>query len=97
VSFIVDHRLPARQARLRRIDGRWRYDPQGLDSGQFPAAFHDMARGLEQALHELQGGRISADELRDDPQRLIEKVKARLRRGVSLLSKAHAAEAGAGE
>lgn len=90
VSFAVDGRLPARRARLQRIDGTWRYDPEEGYSEYLPAAFHAMARGLERVLDDLQSGRIRADELRDYPERLVQKVKARLHRGVNLLSKARA-------
>jgi hypothetical protein len=91
VSFIVDGRLPAKAARLRQIDGTYRYDPEGGYSDYLPAAFRDMATGLDDVRRELERGAISADELRDDPERLMEKVRASLRRGVALLSQARAA------
>jgi hypothetical protein len=85
VGFLVDGRLPAKHAKLRRVGGQWRYDPQeGYDS-QIPAAFHRMARGLRQATTEITSGRLAADALRADPQRLINEVRLRLMPGVKML------------
>ena len=97
VSFTVDGGLPAQSARLRRIDGAWRYDPEGGYSENLPAAFHELARGLDRVRDDLESGRPSAAALRDNPDVLVEKVKDRLRRGVSLLSKARAAAEPASE
>lgn len=95
VTYLVAHRLPVREVRLQRSAGGWRLDPGGVPSPLLAEAFHDMARGLDRVLAELRSGSLPADAVRDDPQRLIEKVRARLRRGVALLSKARAAEAAA--
>ncbi len=94
VSFTVDGRIPAGRARLRKIAGVWHYDPGPWTSDRLPAAFHDLARGLEQALAELQSGRIPLDDLRRDPEILAELLKARLRRGVNLLSQAQTETSG---
>ena len=94
VAFTIAERLPAGHVRLRKIDGVWRYDPGPRFSDDLPAAFHELARGLESVLADLEYGRLSADALTGSPEILMEKVKARLRRGVNLLSKAQAAEAG---
>jgi hypothetical protein len=91
VSYTVESRLPARWARLRKLDGSWRYDPGPQLSEHLPAAFRELARGLDLVLTELEGGRIPAEEVSANPDLLVEKVKARLRRGVNLLSKARAA------
>jgi hypothetical protein len=91
VAFTIAERLPARHARLRKIDGGWRYDPGPRFSDDLPTAFHELARGLESVLADLEYGRLSADALSGSPELLLEKVKARLRRGVNLLSKAQAA------
>jgi hypothetical protein len=90
-SFTADGRLPAKIARLRRIADTWRYDPESGYSEYLPAAFRDMARGLDAVRGELERGTLSADELRDDPERLMTKLKSALRRGVGLLSQARAA------
>jgi hypothetical protein len=91
VSFTVESRLPAKWARLCRLDGSWRYDPGPQLSEHLPAAFRELARGLDLVLTELESGRIPMQELSARPELLMEKVKARLRRGVNLLSKARAA------
>ncbi len=88
VAFTVGQRLPTREARLRKVYGQWCYDPEAGYSERLPAAFVEMADGLDSVLAELRAGRIAKDELRDSPQALVEKVQARLRRGVSLLSQA---------
>ena len=95
IAFTVAERLPAGHVRLRKIEGVWRYDPGRRFSDDLPTAFHELARGLESVLADLEYGRLSADALSGSPELLLEKVKARLRRGVNLLSKAQAAaEAG---
>jgi hypothetical protein len=91
VTYTVESRLPARRARLRSVSGAWRYDPGATCPEELPAALRDMARGLDTLRAELQNGALPLDPLRDDPELLMEKVKARLRRGVNLLSKAQAA------
>ena len=96
VSFTVAGRLPVRSAHLRKIHGVWRFDPEGGYSEHLPAAFREMATGLERTLAELRGGRLSTDELRNDPQLLADKVKDSLRAGVRRLSAARA-EAEGGE
>jgi hypothetical protein len=96
VSFMVAGQLPAQKAFVRKSYGQWRYDADEGYSEHLPAAFHEMARGLEHVLTDLQSGRISRESLRDDPERLVDEVKKGLRRGVRLLSQARAeAEAGA--
>ena len=91
VSFTLGGRVPAKRAHLRKVDNTWRYDPGPGYSEHLPAAFHDLARGLDQMRAELEGGRVSEADLRGSPEAFLEKVQARLRRGVNLLSKAQAA------
>jgi hypothetical protein len=91
VTYTVQRRLPAGRARLRNVSGAWRYDPGAACPAELPAAMLDMAHGLDTLRAELENGALPLDPLRDDPEMLIEKVKARLRRGVNLLSKAQAA------
>lgn len=91
VGYTVEGRVPAKCARLRVIGGQWLYDPGPPVSEHLPAAFRDMARGLDLVLAELEAGRITRQQLLDTPEVLQEKVIARLRRGVTLLSKAQAA------
>jgi hypothetical protein len=91
VTYTVENRLPAKTVRLRNIDGQWRYDPGGACPAELPAAFHDMARALESLLAELENGQLGKVPLHENPELLMEKVKARLRHGVGLLSKAQAA------
>ncbi|MCK4341041.1 MAG: hypothetical protein KAY37_04880 [Phycisphaerae bacterium] len=88
VSFTVDGKLPVMYAQLRIVDGIWRYDPESGYSEYLPAAFHEMARGLESVLADLESGRVSREDLLANPEGLLEKVAARLRQGVNLLSKA---------
>ncbi len=85
VSFIVDHRLPAKHTKLRKIDGRWYYDPGSVDATNLPAAFRRMARGLRQVREEIESGRLSPKALRDNPERLMNEVRVRLMPGVKLL------------
>ncbi len=91
VIYTVENRLPAKRVRLRNVRGAWWFDPSHTCPDELPAAFRDMARGLESLLAEFEHGSIDVAPLRDDPKLLMEKVKARLRRGVNLLSKAQAA------
>jgi hypothetical protein len=85
VSFTSDGRLPARQARLRRVDGAWRYDPGPGYDPNLPEAFHRIAKGLRQVADDLEGGRPSATELRDAPDRFIDRVRIAMLPGVKLL------------
>ena len=91
---------PVRRARLTRsappASGGsparpWRLDPGSACADPLPAAFEDLARGLELALSDFETGRVTADELRGDPEVLVEKIRAHLRHGVNTLSKATAA------
>ncbi len=85
VSFTVDERLPVQRARLVRVAGVWCYDPgDGYDS-RLPAAFQRMAGGLRQVFDDLKEGRLPADAIRADPQRLTEEVRVRLLPGIRLL------------
>jgi hypothetical protein len=88
VAFTSSGRAPVEQARLRVMDGTWRYDPEDEYSDQIPAAFHELARGLDRALADLQAGTPSVAELRDDPQRLVGLVRKELAPGVKQLSRA---------
>ncbi len=90
VSFTVGGRLPAEQALLRRHAGLWRYDPQATLNPLVNEAFLDMARALDALRSELEAGRPPPEELRRNRDKLMDKVQARLRRGVSLLNKAQA-------
>lgn len=88
VSFTVSGRLPAHFARLRLAGNTWRFAPAKPIEPRFAEAMHDMARGLELVVSEIESGRVSTAELHREPERLVELVKSRLRRGVGLLSKA---------
>ena len=85
VTFTVDGRIPVRRARLVRIGGAWRYDPGSGYDPQLPTAFERMARGLRQVLDDLKDGRLSADAIRANPQRLVEEVRVRLQPGIKVL------------
>ena len=85
VSFVVDHRLPAKHTKLQQIDGRWYYDPGSVDATNLPAAFRRMARGLRQVREEIESGRLSRKALRENPERLMNEVRVRLMPGVKLL------------
>jgi len=88
VTYTTENRLPAKTVRMRQVSGRWLFDPGGPLTPHLAAAFQDMARGLEQVLAELEQGRPTTRQLLDSPEPLQQKVMARLRRGVGLLSKA---------
>ncbi len=92
VSYAVPRRVLAREAVLRRVDGTWRLDPSPCCSADVSDAFRELARGVDAVFAELDSGRITPDELRDQPELLIEKMRLRLRRGVWMLSEARAAE-----
>jgi len=85
VSFLVDGGLPARYARLRLVEGTWRYDPGVGDYQQLAEAFRRMARGLRLTIDEIREGRLPPEELRDNPARLHEEVRVRLRPGLKML------------
>ena len=85
VSFTVDGHLPALHAQLRLVDGTWRYDPGPGEYQQLADAFGRLARGLRQVVGEIESGRLSAAQLRDDPELLVREVDIRLRPGVKLL------------
>jgi hypothetical protein len=85
VSFLVDEQLPARHAKLRRLGGRWRYDPGSGEFTKLGEAFERMAYGLQQVLDGLRRGQLSAERLRQNPQELIDEVRIRLLPGVKLL------------
>lgn len=85
VSYTVDGQIPVQHASLRRIDRCWRYDPGPGYDPQLPMAFQRMARGLRHVLDDLKAGRLSADAIRADPQRLIEEVRVRLLPGIKML------------
>lgn len=87
VAFQVDRKLPLKHAELRRVDGRWLYDPGPGYQPDIPAAFGRMARGLRQVLADLRSGRLPADELRANPDRLLEEVRLRLAPGARMLPK----------
>jgi hypothetical protein len=91
VAYIATERLPARRVHLRLVEGTWRLEPQAPISEHLPAAFRDMAAALDQVRQHLQRGGIKPAEMQRDPEKLMELVKTRLRRGVALLSKAHGA------
>lgn len=95
VTFTVDGRLPAREAELRRIGGRWQYDPGPGDFQQLSEAFNRMARGLRQVTEELQTGRLTTAEVRANPEKLFEEVRVRLMPGVKLLPQPPAEARGA--
>jgi hypothetical protein len=98
VSYVVDTRVPAGRARLRLINYTWRYDPEGGYSDELPAAFHELARGLDHVVAELRTGVLPTEGLHDDPARLVERVRGHLAPGVKLLSRARlAAESGGRE
>lgn len=88
IAFIAGGRMPAEHVLLRRIAGKWVYDPGRPLPGGFADAFRDMARGLDNLVTDLESGRIPLQEVRDNRDWLMDKVEARLRRGVRLLSKA---------
>ncbi|MFH1748223.1 MAG: hypothetical protein ABIG44_14405 [Planctomycetota bacterium] len=85
VFFIVDGKLPARQTELRLIDGEWKYDPGPGDYPKLAAAWNSMAHGLRQTAEEINSGRLSPVELRDNSERLVEEVRIRMLPGVRML------------
>ncbi len=85
VSFMVDGQLPARQTQLRLIEGTWRYDPGLGDYARLAEAYQRMARGLRLVTEDISGGRLSIQDLRDNPDRLVEEVRVRLLPGVQML------------
>jgi hypothetical protein len=87
VAFQVDRRLPLKRAELRRVDGRWLYDPGPGYRPEIPLAFSRMARGLRQVLADLRSGRLPVEELRANPDRLLEEVRLRLAPGARMLPK----------
>jgi hypothetical protein len=92
VSYAIPAGLVAYAARFeRRGDGGWQLAASSEQAELLRAAFADMATGVSELEAELAAGRYPPSRMRDDPEWLIEKTKARLRRGVGLLSRAAAA------
>lgn len=85
VAFTIDRRLPAKHVDLRRVDGRWQYDPGAGFAPELPLAFHKMAAGLRRMREELAAGAIPVAEIRGDSQRLAREVQLRLIEGVRML------------
>lgn len=85
VRFTIDGKLPAKNAELRRIDGRWRYDPGGGYSPELVAAFEKMTEGLRALVAEFRAGTIDVSAFRANPDRLVDEVRLRLMPGVRLL------------
>ncbi len=85
VTYTVDGRLPVRETRLVRCDGRWRYDPGTGYRAEIPAAFQRMADGLRLVSNDLKSGRIPAAKAAEDPRMLIEEVRLRLLPGLQML------------
>jgi hypothetical protein len=85
VVFRVNHRLPLRRAALRRFNGAWQYDPGPGYATELPAALGRMARGLRELRDDLRAGRIAAEALRRNPQKLTDELRLRLRPGLEML------------
>ncbi len=85
VAYLVDGELPVRHAPLRLVNGAWRYDPGPGPYEALAQAFERMDHGLRQVLDALREGRLSAEQMRDDPQKLVEEVRIRLLPGIKLL------------
>lgn len=85
VTYTVDGKVPVRETRLVRCEGRWRYDPGEGYRAEIPAAFQRMADGLRLVSNDLRSGRISATKAAEDPQMLIEEVRLRLLPGLQML------------
>lgn len=85
VSFLVDEKLPARRAQLRRVDGQWLYDPGPGERAKIVPAVQRMAEGLRRVLRELRSGSLDTAAMRDDPKQLIEAVRIRILPGVKML------------
>lgn len=95
LGYMVDGRLPVEQAHLCLLHGTWRYDPGEGYSEDLLAGFRLMAQGLDGVLADLEAGRISPDELRNTPDKLVERVQRSLAPGVALISRARQEKAGA--
>ena len=87
VTFMVDGKVPLRRARLRLMEGQWRYDPGDGYRPELPAAFKRMAEGVRRVLAELKSGRLEAQAIRKRPERLIEELRVNLQPGISMLPK----------
>jgi len=85
VTFTIDERIPVHRAQLVLTDGDWRYDPGPGYDPRLPAAFQRMARGLRRVLDDLKSGRLAAETVHADPQRLVEEVRVRLQPGIKML------------
>lgn len=85
VAFMVDGRLPLKRTRLKRIGGRWKYDPGEGYAVNLPDAFRRMADGLNFVLDGLKQGRPAADRILEKPDLLVDEVRIRLMPGVSML------------
>ncbi|TWT44291.1 hypothetical protein RAS1_07010 [Phycisphaerae bacterium RAS1] len=85
VGFLINHELPARDARLVRDGAVWRYDPgEGFDPA-LPDAFRKMAAGLRDTADAFRDGRVRPDDIRADPEKLVSEVMLRMSAGVRML------------
>ena len=73
---------------LQRERKRWQLAATRQDYGEICTAFEALTEGLRLARIDCETGRLAANDIRTAPERLVENVKSRLRRGVSLLPRA---------
>lgn len=85
VGFLINHEMPARDAHLVRDGSGWRYDPGGGYDPALPEAFRRMAAGLRDTADALRDGRVSLQEIRGNPEKLVAEVALRMGAGVRML------------
>lgn len=90
VSYLVDDQLPVQRITFRQVQERWVFIPQSPGAPAFAEAFQELGTGLDLLQRELATGQLARSDLQRNPDLLLEKVRARLRRGVQLLSTAEA-------
>lgn len=90
VTFLIEGRLPLREAKMRLQDGRWRYDPGGGYDPSVPEAFRRMAEGLRMVATDLKAGK-QPPGMAEKPEQLLEEIRIRMVPGLSMLRRPHGA------
>jgi hypothetical protein len=86
VSYRVPNQIAAYTAQFRPLPEGWCLEVRPEQATRLAAAFRDMGSGLEQLRAELEAGHLTAAQIRDQPELLVERTRARLRRGVHMLA-----------
>lgn len=88
LSVQIDGRVPPEELEMRLVNGRWRLDPGPGYDPVIARAFGAMAGGLNALAADLEAGRITAEEIMNDRNKLPLKVQTAIGPGLAMLSEA---------